>query len=335
LIELSSIKLILEKYSISHTSSITALKGEREMNKIGIKFAEGYRMLAWLSTQSIDREGLKNIICGIDRISSADFSQTPLTGMFCGFCFGKYDLIMDFWCQSGKVASHFASMVSDDIRRFNLTATFSSLLCKGVTHQDTSTRTVERVGKPSDGMIRSYINLRPSGSIDAVCQQFEKFTREYPELQSSLELLWNDSAYPLIIVLDGNIAINVIKNSINVREYLGDYLAESSTFLTLRFWEKDKNYGKLYAITFAKQLKFPSDIDIPFPMEKLVSQNPYTKLDCLGWYDYCLIHKAESLCEIEDRIFSLREKNHGKIYQTSTTLLREIPGKASSITKGK
>jgi hypothetical protein len=301
------------------------------MERLGIEFVKGYQTLAWLSTQNISHDDLENVSLEIDKSSLTGFEQTPLIGMFCGFCFGKFDLVMDFWCESGKVASHFVSKVSDKIRERKIDATFSALLCKKIRHEKTSITTYEDDIQLSQFPIRSYIYLRPSNSLEEVCESFEQFLSRHSNLSPRPELLWNDSAYPLIMIIDGDSAAEVVKYSIDIREHLGETLAESSTFLALRFGGKDKNCGKLLVLTFVKQRKFPSQINIPFSIERFASQKKDTVLECLGWYDYAVTHAAKSLYEVENRIFLLREKNPGQIYQTSTLLLRAIPTKTKSV----
>lgn len=313
-------------------------------SKEEICFEPGYHMFAWLSTQNISHGDLENVCAEIKRISEEEFQATPIEGLYCGFCFGKFDLVVSFWCESGKVASHFISTISCRIRELELISTFSSLLCKKVILKNTRLSTDEGKNLLEKCVIKIFVYLRPAisrargqstVSMGSIVRAFGECIDIQPKMYNHAQLFWNDSAYPLVIVLSGNKAATSVDAALDIRRQLGQSVCESSTFITLKFGRKDLDSREFSVITFVKQREFPSELKVEFPIERLTSQKNGTILDCLGWNDFCLIHKAKNLHEIRDRVFSLREKNPGEIYQTSTIFLRSVPYIALNSVDGK
>jgi hypothetical protein len=280
-----------------------------------LSFTYGYRMVTWFSVKSISTE-LKAAEAEILKIAKEDFSNPPIKDVFLGVTFGRFDFVVDFYCKSGKVASYYVSSIADKLEEIGIKTSFSNVMCK-------------LIGKTTEGNIRResplrcYVYLRPSTDIELTYRMFEENCKQIAFSPSSSLMLWNCSAYPLILTVSGNTASEILDVARKTVQALQQHLEESSTFLALRLGAADLAGKELIALCFIKLGKFPCDLKIPPPYSGgLWSQERFgSALECLGWYDTCVSYTANSLVDIQERVFSLREKNEKCIRYTSTTLL--------------
>lgn len=275
----------------------------------------GYRTLAWFSTENICIPELQFVQKTIKDLVLNRFIQTKIEDIFYGVSFGRFDFLLDFSCLSGKVASKFICDLASKLEENSILVSFSSLLCRTIIYNGLA-------DDPRKSPIRAYMYVRPTCSIEEVICKIEKEVSKKPELATYLSLMWNDSAYPLILAFSGEVASITLDVIRSIRECLSTCLNESSTFIALEFGNKDKKGGRLFAISFVKLREFPGEIMTGKELEGLWSKGGGKAVECLGWYDVCIDHSAHSLLEMQTQIFALREKNKKQIYQTSTTLLR-------------
>jgi len=272
-------------------------------------------MITWFSAKTISTDGLKAAEAEILKIAKEDFTSPPIKDVFLGVTFGRFDFVVDFYCKSGKVASYYVSTIADKLEEIGIKTSFSNVMCK-------------LIGKTAEGNIRTesplrcYVYLRPSTDIELTYRMFKENCKQIAFPSSPPLMLWNISAYPLILTISGNTASEILEVARKMVKTLQKHLYESSTFLALRVGAADLAGKELIALCFIKLAKFPGDLKIPPYSGGLWSQERFgSTLECLGWYDTCVSYAANSLADIQERIFSLREENEKSIRQTSTTLL--------------
>jgi hypothetical protein len=284
---------------------------------MSLRFTPGYRILAWFSTRNVCLPELQTIDIEIHRMASELFTETLIQDIFYGVSFGRYDFLVDFSCKSGKVASHFVCEIARRFEEIDLRTSFSYVMCKTIYH--------EGIDKANQAKfpVRCYAFLRPLISIETLCKLFGEKLKEMPYSSERMVLLWNNSAFPVVFVVSNEIASEALMDSRVILDHLKEHLAESSTFLVLQFGSKDKEGKELFALTFIKLRKFPSDIYIPTSSKRSWFQKQLNALECLGWYDICTSCVSSNLSELQEMIFSIRQRNKDLIHQTSTTVLYE------------
>ena len=60
-------------------------------------------MLGWFSTSNILNEELLSVEQKVKEMAQ-EFPEAPIENVFLGTSFGKFDFVLDFFCESGKVA---------------------------------------------------------------------------------------------------------------------------------------------------------------------------------------------------------------------------------------
>jgi hypothetical protein len=271
-------------------------------------------MLTWFSTSNMLSEELISVEQTIKE-AAEDFTEVPIENIFLGASFGKFDFVLDCSCLSGKVASHFISIVASKLDAMNFENSYSTSMCKNILP---SSEIINLRHEQTEKSIRCYTYLRPAVRSETMTQFFEEKMRG-SHIESDANLLWNDSSYPLVLEVSGNKAMGVLKDCRGIIQHLRDSLLESSTFVVLRLGAKDVQGGKLFVVTYVKLRKFPAKLVVP-KSERLWPSN-IDSLECLGWYDVCTSFTGRSLSEIHEKIFRLRRDNKEHIHQTSTNLM--------------
>lgn len=270
-----------------------------------LQFHDGYRSIAWFSTRTLRRTHLN----GVQTATSRLFADATC---FLGICFGKFDFVVDFWNESAKVSSYLVGNLQRDIKREASLPCLSSLvLCKEIV-------------KPKEDVtafpVRTYTFIQPT-DLSLLLSISE--TISYSNDRSHnvrMELLHNNTLFPLVLMQEGLSLRSLAEHIRRLRKELNKKIRETSTFVGLRLGQSDKNDESLHlqAITFLKLQKFGA-VD-----RTVTDENPEIgPVECIGWFDIMRRIQGDSLKEIQDKIFDIREEFKDDILLTSTQLLYE------------
>lgn len=294
---------------------------------MSLEFAPGYRMLAWFCAEDFSQSVLSKFDAEIQEMRKRHFQRIKIKNTFLGIAFGKFDIVLDFSCKSGKVASHFVCEIARSLEKIGISSSFSSMLTKEVKLE------VSKEASQKDFHVRCYEFLRPLKSIEEICQAVEE---KIGDMRSStkmdIRLLWNDSAYPLVLTVSGSVASETMKATAEIREHIIEFLAETSTFPVLEYGFEDEEGDELSVFSFVKlrnitdKLVAPNDTRFSRSDDGVFSISGFYA-GVVGWYDFCAGYVANSLSKIQEMIFSFKEQNKSKIYKTSTLWLRQTSRK--------
>lgn len=273
-------------------------------------FSGKHNAIMWISTKALLLED-EGVI--IDIITKKLKDKI----VFYGFCFGRFDLIVEFKETSAKVASNIVCELQDKIvkklnkkRKEIEDPVCSSLsICNKVIHKNSNKNLHNKLP------IRTYTFLRPK--VKGL-----KLEKVVSHLEPKMELFWNSSSYSFILTSNGSNFHKIFSKILNFRSSTGKYFSESCTYVGLRMrGREEKCIQTIKAITFVKLSKgyggllTKKDLKLGWKREKMDKR--------LGWSDISLEIEKSTLMEIKMAILGLR-KNHEEekdIANTSTLLL--------------
>jgi len=272
-----------------------------------IKFSSDHRAIMWISTKGLWKDDEKVVLEIIKE--KIEESKT----IFYGFCFGRYDLIVEFGEGSAKVASNIVCDLQDKIvealktEKPNITDPICSSLtiCNKIGDNDT-------VKKCS---IRTYTFLRPKA--DGV-----KLEDVIDKLKPEMELFWNASSYTFLLCINGDKFSEMFSKILGFRKATEQYFSESCTYIGLAWDIKEEEPVEegIKALTFVKLKAGYGDLELEPEESKIWKMDKR-----LGWSDISLEIRMPTLRRIKEQILELR-KQHEEIANTSTLILPKEGG---------
>jgi hypothetical protein len=142
------------------------------------------------------------------------------------------------------------------------------------------------------------------------------------EQYKGISLLWNTSAFELILICRSNTYETVVQMVRNLRVKANNIVREGSTLITLKAKDEDTEMTKEHiAITYLKLNDIKTELKIP-NLNKILWFEKYTNpVERLGWFDCCFAIKFKSLKTLHKTITELRKLNQEKIRLSSTMFL--------------
>jgi hypothetical protein len=272
-----------------------------------------YHATMWISTKGLLKDDEDVIVKKIKEKIKRD-------RVFYGFCFGKFDLIVEFKEKSAKVASNIVCDLQEEVlTSLRDTGRAANSICSSLTLGRRVLKVPNGSSKESTSPnrpVRIYTFLRAK----AKGLEFKKIGNE---LKSDMELFWNPSSYPILLTVSGTNFNQIFERMLNFRHNTGKFFSESCTYVGLDWKVKEKNRGdEIKALTFVKlssgygplELK-DEDLLLGWSIDKMEKR--------LGWYDISLEISKPTLRGIKEAILDLRKNHHedGDILSTSTLLL--------------
>jgi len=273
-----------------------------------IKFSSGHIAVMFISTKGLFKDEEKKVLNAI--LSSMDKNIDSV--IFYGFCFGRYDLVVEFKENSAKVASNIVCDLQDKIvktiqeekREIKDPICSSLTLCNKISSNKIGSKDIIN-GCP----IRTYTFLKPK--IEGV-----KLEYVIKKLKPSMELFWTSSSYTFLLCTNGYNFSKVFSEILEFREDTRQYFSESCTYVGLAWaGEEEPVEEGIKVLTFVKLKACYGGLKLK-PDEKVI----WTMDKRLGWSDISLGTQKPTLREIKEKILELR-KNHDEIANTSTLIL--------------
>ncbi len=288
-------------------------------------FGKEYRAISWAYIKFMSSNQRKKFSQTITK----ELSGAQIKKSYVGACFGKYNQVIDFWNQSGKVASHHLSRIQDNLEKEGIICSLSSLLCKPLD---------EGYKKIDSKVINSYTFFKPTDNSKSITEIIQKSKEIVNELGNSTEAYWNNSMYPILIITHSNNYDEVAKHTQTLRTK-ADWAMDSSSYITIKVKpnsdepEQDESCSDFPAIVFMKLSsmahtpaihKYVQTTRKGFPKIKY-SSDPrlMSPLFRFGWYDVCDIVFTKSLTQLYNYVKFLKDRSKGMITYTSTLLLTE------------
>lgn len=291
------------------TAILISEKMKNEMSVNAPRIELTHHAIMWISTKGILEEHEEKVI-DIIKEKLADKNL-----VFYGYCFGRFDLIIEFIEDSAKVASHYVCSLQEKIEK-ELSAALGkeNVVCSSLT---LACRVNPRGKDNSNKPVRTYTFLMPkSEGLDL--NEITDFTCELNKDSSTkVELYWNSSSYSFILIGEGNVFTDVFNKILTFRKRMRNDFAESCTYVGLRWGETDESEEDIRAYTFVKLKDGFGELNLD--KDSSIWQEQFKRL---GWSDICLEAKGKTLKEIKSAILELR-KNHDDILNTSTLLLSQ------------
>jgi len=263
----------------------------------------------WISTKGLTKDREKEVI----QVITDNIDQENL--IFYGYCFGKFDLIVEFIDNSAKVASNKVCNLQEKIseslkkRRPQISDPICSSLTLGakISNQDeASPRNRDKYP------IRMYTFLKP-------INKYVNLSAILSNLNKDMEIFWNASSYSFLLTTNGKNFHETFNKILQYRLSTERIFSESCTYVGLH-WEKadEECEREIDALVFVKlkrgfgELKLKNREDDIWEVKKR-----------LGWFDISLKYKksARTLKELKEAILDLRRNHTEDIEATSTILL--------------
>lgn len=228
---------------------------------------------------------------------------------FLGTCFGRYDLVLDFFHESAKVASYKVSLLQKCLNdSASLPSSLSLSLCKQIA----------KSGQERRGPIRTYTFLRPRKSYAEALDGLRASIAKETELSASV--LWNASRYSLILILDGDELLSVLEGIVRTRTSIADFVAEGSSTVSLEYSSSDRPSKGIRALVYARLKSRPGHWETRDPMIRLFEDldSPAKRT---GWFDISIAVRVDSLRSLQEWLFLFKEKYGSNVQQTGTVLL--------------
>ncbi len=260
----------------------------------------------WISTKSVKKEHEEKLV----EIAKKELGDKL---SFIGYCFGRFDLIIEFVEKSAKVASFRVCKLQEEFENALKTDCGSNSVCSSLTICNPVGDTVK-----SEKAIRLYTFLRPKSEgvdFEIVEELIEKLNSEDKDFP--LQLFWNTSTYSFLLIVDGDMFSKAFTKMLNFRDKTANYFLDSCTYVGLNLSsDPDEDDEEIMASTFVKLKEGFGRLDLDEAEREI--WNPISKR--LGWSDVCLFTHDKSLRKIKEHILQLRHK-HSEIINTSTLLL--------------
>lgn len=276
----------------------------------GIVLGEEHTALMFISTKCSTIDQLDRIKDEIIRKELGESLQ------FVGKCFGKFDVIAEFREDSAKLASYKACIVQEKAsgmieRDYQLQDPFCSslVLCNEFLEINGKKRSTR-----DDLPIRFYSIFIPKIS------DFN-LSKALKEVKDNMRLLFSSSYFTFLLIISGDTFYDVFNDFKTFRENTKNSFAESSTYVTIN-WNsniKDNPSGdrKIQANVFLRLKKGFGDLE-EIGCDDVIK----CKYKRFGSFDLSLLLETETLSQMKEKIFELRDND--KISHTSTALLMEV-----------
>lgn len=285
-----------------------------QIGKRNIKFSSELHAIMWISTKGILREHEEKI----SKIIEKKIGKNKI--VFNGFCFGRFDLLVEFTEKSARVASNIVCELQEEIIAKKYPTCSSLSLCTKVYENDGKNRRLLKTP------IRTFTFLTPKNREVNLEDVLDIIMELNQKNGPKLELFWTASSHVFLLTVNGNNFHEMFRKILEFREGTEDYFSESCTYVGLGWKGKEKGKeGPMKALTFVKlksgygDLKLTQkDLSLGWRKEKMNKR--------LGGSDISLEISKPTLRGIKEAILSLR-KNHekrGDIAGTSTLLLPQV-----------
>lgn len=270
------------------------------------KLSDTHHAIMWISTKGAALDDEKEIVEVARKVLGDEIS-------FVGFCFGRFDLILEFSHESARVASYKVCKLQEGLD--------GVLKAKGNHNSICSSLTICSMiaGEPDfDKKLRVYSFLRPKDSeldLDALEEIVLKLSGENDSL--SIQLGWNTSMYSFLLVVGGDKFSEAFDVMQKFRGATKDYFSDSCTYVGVN-WDSvlDEDDVEIHATSFVRTEDGFGWLELSEVDKKI--WNPRSMR--FGWSDICLFTRSKSLLEIKQRVLDIR-KNYPSIKNTSTLLL--------------
>lgn len=277
------------------------------------KFSPAHNAIMWISTKGFFLEDERNIINLIrQEIKQLELeTKEKISIIFTGYCFGRFDLIVEFQHNSAKVASNTVCYLQEKIRNELENKKSPDPICSSLTIGNKVIFNNSNSKTDTKCPLRTYTFLRPkTNNMD--------LTKVSDKLKQNMELFWTSSSYTFLLTMNGLKFHRMFKDIVDFRAKTEQYFSESCTYVGLRFeTEDEENREPINALTFVK-LKGFGDFDLK-ENEESDWNDPEKRL---GWSDICLTPKNKhKLIDLKMAILKLRETHQDEIFSTSTLLL--------------
>jgi hypothetical protein len=269
----------------------------------------------WISTKGLTKAEEGKVI----QVITDYIDQENL--IFYGYCFGKFDLIVEFTDNSAKVASNrvcnLQEKISESLKKHRpqIRDPICSSLTLGI--KITNKNKVSYRNR-SKCPIRTYTFLKP-------INKYVNLNDILSNLNKDMEIFWNASSYSFLLTTNGENFHETFKKILQYRFSTEKIFSESCTYVGLS-WEMSDNEckKKIDALVFVKlkrgfgELKLKNGEDEIWEVKKR-----------LGWFDISLKYKksAKTLKELKEAILDLRQNHMEDIESTSSILFpkEELP----------
>lgn len=280
---------------------------------MSVTFQPGYRAICWFYIEMFGSDWRR-------LFSETVFSLLNEKKPYLGVSFGKFSRVVDFHDRSAKVASHHIAMLSESLAQKDFRFSPSMLLCKPLTEQ--------KPEKTGEFKIRTYTFFKPRSKdgILPAAGEILKLIQENTAIPHSVyaEAFWNNSCFPLMMVLHGNNYGNIAE-CVRQSRLKSSWVADSSTFVTLKIDPtshnvvEDEKLETLPAMIFSKMYSFPEIGHLQLRTASSRPLLPHPK-EVFGWHDICDILAFNSLYDLHNHIVKMKTDSEGKIARTSTIL---------------
>ena len=278
-----------------------------------IKFSPNLHATMWISTKGLIKDEEKKVI----QVITDNIVQEDL--IFYGYCFGKFDLIVEFTDKSAKVASNrvcnLQEKISESLKKCK--PQISDPICSSLTlgikisNQDGVSRVSHRYDKYP---IRMYTFLKP-------ISKYVNLSAILSNLNTGMDVFWNASSYSFLLTTNGKNFHDTFNKILQYRLSTEEIFSESCTYVGLH-WDKvdEKCKREIDALVFVKLKKGFGELKLKDGEEEI-----WEVKKRLGWFDISLKYKkgARTLKELKEAILTLRRNHTEDIEATSTILLPE------------
>ncbi len=292
--------------------------GMRMRGVDNIRFSPDLHAIMWISTKGVLREDERKIL---EIANDSGYLKEKKT-IFSGYCFGRFDLIIEFKDTSARVASNVLCELQDAIAARGYPICSSLSLGAKVIGDD------EKDDKLPKKPIRIYTFLIPKVNGVPLKNSLDILNKLDSEMKDSeAELYWTASSYSFLLTVSGDSFHNMFSKVSEFRDLTEDYFSDSCSYVGLE-WEGEENKVEgdtIKALTFVKLSSGYGELELK-PEDILLGWNKRTMSKRLGWSDISLEISKPTLREIKEAILDLR-KNHkeeGDILSTSTLLLPQV-----------
>jgi hypothetical protein len=285
------------------------------------KLSNRLHALQLIFTRNIQEGELDTIRDEID----CYFSQSNKIKPYIGFCFGRYDIVVDFMEDSANILCYRAStlqrqlskMVKDKFGKENAVSS-CLMLCREIANENETKNELD-----PDSPIRTYTFCK----MEAKGSEFDKILKKINESLPELRLFWNSSSYSVILVSEGNKYSDVYSRVFNFWRMFDKDMRRSSTLSSVNIRKscREEASDDIMAVTYFKMSRF-QDLNLGsgsfkhlFPNETTVQLSG--PLTTLGWFDECAYQRTRTLMEVKKNIFMLRNLNLGAVDYTATLML--------------
>jgi hypothetical protein len=286
-----------------------------------MQFREIYKLIGGFNIGALRKQDLQRIRDAMPRVFGSYYLAT---------CFGRMDVIVEAEVPSVRVGSNRFCHLQERIVRSNprrRPTSMSMVFAKPILGTG-----VDKI----DGAIRSYTFVRPRKLLFPNAEVLKFLEERAPQNRLSFELLWNYSAYPLIVALDGSSLADITETIRIFRQSLANLVADTSTFVTLRHTGKelatDTKLKVLPAVTYLKLRAFDAkrwdrkplcggSCRLSFASNRKLACSFDSAMWRTGWFDIMLNFKGCSLRELQECLFTLMQVNDRDIVHSSTVLM--------------